>query len=72
MRRRGTTTIAHEDSPDKLTVVQTLKTESGARTMTVDPKTHKIYLLRRPEERTGQQFQSAGVRDAKALSCCNR
>jgi YVTN family beta-propeller protein len=40
----GTTTIAHEDSPDKLTVVQTLKTERGARTMTVDPKTHKIYL----------------------------
>jgi DNA-binding beta-propeller fold protein YncE len=40
----GTTTIAHEDSPDKLTVVQTLKTESGARTMTLDPTTHKIYL----------------------------
>lgn len=40
----GTTTIAHEDSPDKLTVVQTLKTESGAKTMTIDPKTHKIYL----------------------------
>ena len=30
----GTTTIAHEDSPDKLTVVQVLKTEPGARTMT--------------------------------------
>ena len=40
----GATTIAHEDSPDKLTVVQTLKTAPGARTMTVDPKTHKIYL----------------------------
>ena len=40
----GTVTIAHEDSPDKLTVVQTLKTASGARTMTLDPKTHKIYL----------------------------
>ena len=40
----GTVTIAHEDSPDKLTVVQTLKTERGARTMTIDPKTHKIYL----------------------------
>jgi len=25
-------------------VVQRLKTENGARTMTVDPKTHKIYL----------------------------
>ncbi len=40
----GTTTIAHEDSPEKLTVVQTLKTEQGARTMTIDPTTHKIYL----------------------------
>jgi DNA-binding beta-propeller fold protein YncE len=37
-------TIAHEDAPDKLTVVQTLKTEPGARTMTIDPKTHNIYL----------------------------
>src|SRR5262249_27358094 len=40
----GTVTIAHEDAPDKLTVVQTLKTERGARTMTIDPKTHRIYL----------------------------
>jgi hypothetical protein len=40
----GTVTIAHEDSPDKLTVVQTLKTERGARTMALDTKTHKIYL----------------------------
>ena len=40
----GTVTIAHEDSPDKLTVVQTLTTERGARTMALDPKTHRIYL----------------------------
>jgi DNA-binding beta-propeller fold protein YncE len=40
----GTTTIAKEESPDKLTVVQTLKTERGARTMALDPATHKIYL----------------------------
>ena len=40
----GTVTIAHEDSPDKLTVVQTLQTEPRARTMALDPKTHKIYL----------------------------
>jgi DNA-binding beta-propeller fold protein YncE len=39
----GTVTIAKEDG-DKLTVVQTLKTEKGARTMTIDPATHKIYL----------------------------
>ena len=40
----GTTTIAKEELPDKLTVVQTLKTERGARTIGLDPKTHRIYL----------------------------
>jgi DNA-binding beta-propeller fold protein YncE len=40
----GTLTIAREDAPDKLTVVQTLKTERGAKTMTIDPKTHKLYV----------------------------
>ena len=40
----GTVTIAHEDAPDKLTVVQILKTEPRARTMTLDTKTHRIYL----------------------------
>jgi hypothetical protein len=40
----GTTTIAHEDSPGALTVVQKLETERGARTMAVDPTTHRIYL----------------------------
>ena len=40
----GTVTIAHEDTPEQLTVVQTLPTERGARTMTLDPVTHRIYL----------------------------
>ena len=40
----GTTTIAKEEAPDKLTVLQTLKTERAARTMTLDPKSHRIYL----------------------------
>jgi len=40
----GTTTIAKEETPQKLTVVQTLKTERGARTMALDPKTPRIYL----------------------------
>lgn len=40
----GVTTIAHEDGPDKLTVVQTLKTERGARTMALDQTTERIYL----------------------------
>lgn len=40
----GNTTIAKEFSPNKLTVVQVLKTVVGARTMTLNPLTHEIYL----------------------------
>jgi YVTN family beta-propeller protein len=40
----GTLTIAREEGPDKLTVLQTLKTERGARTMALDPKSHRIFL----------------------------
>jgi DNA-binding beta-propeller fold protein YncE len=40
----GTVTIAREETPEKLTVVQTLTTERSARTMALDPKTHRIYL----------------------------
>jgi len=40
----GTTTIAREEGPDKLTLLQTLKTERGARTMALDPKSHRIFL----------------------------
>jgi len=40
----GTVTIAREESSEKLTIIQTLTTERGARTMTWDPRTHRIYL----------------------------
>lgn len=40
----GTVTIAHMDSPDRLTVVQTLETARGARTMALDAATHRIYV----------------------------
>ena len=39
----GTLTIAKEETPDKLAVVQTLTTERGARTMALDPKMQRIY-----------------------------
>jgi hypothetical protein len=42
--RDGRVHIYHEDSPDKLTPVQALMTEFGAKTMTVDPKTHNIWV----------------------------
>jgi len=41
----GTLTVAHEDSPDKLTLVENVKTAPSARTMEVDPKTHRVYLM---------------------------
>lgn len=41
----GTLTIIHEEAPDKFSVVQTLATQKGARTMTLDPKTHKAFLI---------------------------
>lgn len=40
----GTTTIAREESPEKLTLLQKLQTERGARTIALDPQTHRIYL----------------------------
>ena len=40
----GATTIAKEEAPDRLTVVDNLKTERGARTIALDPKTHRIFL----------------------------
>jgi len=40
----GTTTIIKQNSPDDYSVVQTLKTPMRAKTMALDPRTHKIYL----------------------------
>lgn len=40
----GTLTVAKELSPGKWGVAETVATQKGARTMTIDPKTHYIYL----------------------------
>jgi len=42
--RDGKVHIFHEDSPDKLTEVETLKTEFGTGTIGIDPKTHNLFL----------------------------
>lgn len=42
--REGMLHIYHEDSPDKLSEVETVKTEYGAKTLQLDPKTHKVFL----------------------------
>jgi DNA-binding beta-propeller fold protein YncE len=41
----GTLTVIHEDSPDKFTVSEDVLTQSGARTMTLDTKTHNVMLV---------------------------
>jgi YVTN family beta-propeller protein len=43
--RDGTLTIIHEDTPDSFTVVETLPTQAGARTMELDPRTHHVFLV---------------------------
>ena len=41
----GTMTVVHEDSKDKFSVAATVPTQTGARTMILDSKTHRIYLI---------------------------
>ncbi len=41
----GTVTVVHEDSPDKFSVVSTVPTMTGARTIAADPKTHRVYTV---------------------------
>ena len=44
-RTDSTMTVVHEDSPDKFTVAETVKTGGGGRTCAVDEKTHKVYVF---------------------------
>ncbi len=39
----GTLTVIHENTPDSYSVVQTVKTMRGARTMALDYSTHTVY-----------------------------
>jgi DNA-binding beta-propeller fold protein YncE len=41
----GTLTIAHEDSPAKFSLLETIQTQRGARTMALDYATHAVYLV---------------------------
>jgi DNA-binding beta-propeller fold protein YncE len=41
----GNVTVVHQDSADKYTVVDTVATFTGAKTIAVDPKTHNAYLF---------------------------
>ena len=41
----GTLTVVHEDSPNKFTVLDNVKTQPGARTMCIDSKLHQIWTV---------------------------
>ncbi|MDP9082239.1 MAG: YncE family protein [Pseudomonadota bacterium] len=40
----GTLTVIHEETPDEYRVLSTVTTQTGSRTMVLDPVTHKIFL----------------------------
>jgi DNA-binding beta-propeller fold protein YncE len=58
----GSVTIAKEGSDGSFAVTQTLATERGARTMTLDPKTHRIYLATAKFQPQDQQPPADGQR----------
>jgi YVTN family beta-propeller protein len=41
----GVLTVVHEDSADKFSVVESVPTARGARTMTLDPEKHRVFLV---------------------------
>jgi DNA-binding beta-propeller fold protein YncE len=41
----GNVTVVHQDSPDKYSVVDTVATFAGAKTICVDTKSHNVYLF---------------------------
>ena len=43
--KTGVTKIFHADSPDKISPVTDVKTIYGARTISLDPKTHHVFLI---------------------------
>jgi len=63
----GNVTVVHQDSPDKYTVVATVPTFAGAKTITVDPTTHNVYLFQpergpAPPPAAGAPTPAAGAR----------
>ncbi|HVB55046.1 MAG TPA: hypothetical protein VNE63_01265 [Candidatus Acidoferrales bacterium] len=43
--KTGVTKVFHQDSPDKYTLVANVETIYGARTIALDPNTHRIYTI---------------------------
>ena len=60
MKRDGAPTVVRQESRDKYTVVQNVKTETEARTMALDPVSHKFTLLCE-EVKPGQKVPDPGT-----------
>jgi DNA-binding beta-propeller fold protein YncE len=41
----GTVTVVHEDSPTRFRPIQTVPTRRGARTIALDPRSHRLYTV---------------------------
>jgi DNA-binding beta-propeller fold protein YncE len=58
----GVLTVIREESPDKFSVVETVPTQPGARTMELDEKTHDVFVVTAkfgpmPPATEGQRFR---------------
>jgi DNA-binding beta-propeller fold protein YncE len=62
--RDGNVTVVHQDSPDNYTVVDTVATFAGAKTITVDTASHNVYLFQ--PERGPAPAPAAGAAPAPA------
>src|SRR5437868_3685898 len=62
----GNVTVVHQDTPDKYTVVATVPTFAGAKTIAVDPATHNAYLFQ--PDRGPAPAPAAGAPPAAARS----
>lgn len=60
--RSGTLTVVKEESPNKFTVVQTVETQRGARTMTVDKESGTVYLVTAEFEPPAQPGQRPSMK----------
>ncbi len=65
--RSGNVTVVHQDSPDQYTVVATITTMPGAKTIAVDPVRHVAYLFQpefgpAPAPAPGSPPPAAGAR----------
>ena len=65
--RDGNVTVVHQDSPDKYTVVATVPTMRGAKTIAVDPVKHMAYLFQ--PEYGPAPGAGAGISAAACAGC---